>query len=177
MKALDKQEGQGNAQLTSQLEDYLEVIAALQQENRVARAKDIAERLGVTRGTVTSALRSLSEKSLINYQPYSHITLTKAGQKLAEEIIHRHETLTMYLHEVLRIPRRQAEENACRVEHVVDEEVIEKMVHFLEFINKCPRTGEVWRRAFDQFCLGGDERSRCRECVGQCLAKLYNEDK
>jgi DtxR family Mn-dependent transcriptional regulator len=46
----------------------------LQNENTVARVKDIAEKLGVLSGTVTSALRTLSEKNLINYKPYSFIT-------------------------------------------------------------------------------------------------------
>ena len=162
--------------LTPQLEDYLEAIAELQHENRVARAKDIADRLNVTRGTVTSALRSLSEKHLINYQPYSHITLTDAGEAVADEIMRRHEVLTRYLHNVLQIPRQRAEENACRAEHVLDEEVIQRMVHFLEFLDKCPRTGEVWRLAFDQFCQGGDDLDNCRECIGQCLGTLYNKD-
>lgn len=161
--------------LTPQLEDYLEAIAELQNLNRVARGKDIAERLSVTRGTVTSALKSLSEKRLINYQPYSHITLTDAGKVVADKIIHRHEVLTRYLHKVLQIPSSMAEENACRAEHVLDQEVIERMVHSLEFLDKCPRTGEVWRLAFDQFCKDGDDVDNCKECIGQCLAELYTK--
>ncbi|KMY66241.1 DtxR family transcriptional regulator [Desulfocarbo indianensis] len=161
--------------LTSHLEDYLEVIAALQQEDHVARAKDIADRLSVARGTVTSALKSLSEKGLINYQPYSHITLTKAGEELAQRIIHRHKTLTTYLNQVLRISREKAEQNACRAEHVLDEEVIERMVQFLEFMHKCPRTNKVWIDSFDKFCWGGQDKGNCKECIGQCLANLYDK--
>jgi DtxR family Mn-dependent transcriptional regulator len=159
--------------LTSQSEDYLEVIAELQKEDRVARAKDIADRLGVTRGTVTSALKNLNEKGLINYQPYSHITLTKAGEKLAAGIIHRHETLTKYFQEVLQLPPDAAEANACRAEHVLDMEVIEQMVCFLEFLDKCPRTSDVWRKAFGEYCNSDEDKSDCKECVGQCLAEVY----
>lgn len=162
--------------LTSQSEDYLEAIAELQKEDRVARAKDIADRLGVTRGTVTSALKGLHEKGLINYQPYSHITLTEAGERLAAVIIHRHETLTQYFREVLQLPPEAAEANACRAEHVLDTEVIEQMVSFLEFLDKCPRTSDVWRKAFDDFCTGGVEKSNCKECVGQCLAEIYGKE-
>ena len=168
-----KQEIEG---LTWQSEDYLEAIANLQKEERVARAKDIADRLGVTRGTVTSALKSLHEKGLINYQPYSYITLTAQGKKLAEEIIRRHETLTLYLEKVLHIPAEQAEANACRAEHVLDAEVIDRMVCFLKFLDECPRTGEIWQHAFDQFCAIGSGKSDCKECVGQCLANLYGNE-
>ena len=161
--------------LTPQSEDYLETIAELQKRDRVARAKDIAERAGVTRGTVTSALKSLHQKGLINYQPYSHVTLTATGEELAEAIINRHETLTEYFATVLQIPRDRAEANACRAEHVLDPEVIERMTQFIDFLVKCPRTSQVWRRAFEQFCAGGQDASDCRECVGQCLARLRDQ--
>lgn len=159
--------------LTPQLEDYLETIAVLQANNPVARAKDIADRLGVTPATVTSALRSLAEKGLINYQPYSHITLTEQGRQTAAEILRRHEVLTEFFAVVLRAPGQQAEDNACRAEHVLDPEIIERMIRFLNFLKSCPRTGEVWREAFERFCHQKPDHDDCKECVGRCLAGLY----
>lgn len=175
MTAANSRKQEGDI-LTSQSEDYLEVIAELQEKDHVARAKDIAERMGVTRGTVTSALKGLHEKGLINYQPYSHVTLTEAGEKVAADIIHRHKTLTRYLHEVLQLAPDKAEANACRAEHVLDSEVIDQMICFLEFIDKCPRTGEVWRRAFEEYCKTDGGESNCKECVGQCLAGIYSDE-
>lgn len=166
------QEGKA-PELSPQLEDYLEAIAILQEEDHVARAKDIADRLGVTRATVTSALRSLSEKDLINYQPYSHITLTKVGEALASEIRRRHHTLTEFFKVVLRMPALQAEENACRAEHVLDPELIDKMIFLLSFLKKCPRTNNVWSQAFDSFCGDNASEADCKECVGKCLADIY----
>ena len=57
--------------LSENLEDYLETILVLQNENAVARVKDIAQKLGVLSGTVTSALRTLAEKEMINYKALS----------------------------------------------------------------------------------------------------------
>lgn len=162
--------------LTSQLEDYLETIARLLQQQAVARATDIAVQMGVTRASVTSALRSLAEKGLINYQPYSQVTLTPQGSGLAAKIISRHQTLSAFLQEVLRVPPSQAEADACRAEHVLSPEVIERMGRFLGFLKECPRTSQAWRQAFEQFCQGGQSPSDCRECVGRCLAGLYAED-
>ena len=62
--------------LSASLEDYLEVIFHLEQSNRVARAKDIADQMNVQRASVTGALKALSGRGLINYSPYSFITLT-----------------------------------------------------------------------------------------------------
>jgi DtxR family Mn-dependent transcriptional regulator len=124
---------------------------------------------------VTSALKSLSDKGLINYQPYSHITLTKSGQEIAAKVIHRHRTVSRYLHEVLRLPKEVAEENACRAEHVLDRQVIDRLICHMEFIERCPRVGQVWYDSFSQFCQDGNDRGDCRECVARCLAGLYQE--
>ena len=75
-----------NNKLSESLEDYLEVILDLESERKVARAKDIAEKMKVQRGSVTSALKKLEEKGLINYEPYSFITLTEKGKTIADEI-------------------------------------------------------------------------------------------
>lgn len=155
--------------LTWQLQDYLEAIAQLQRQDRVARAKDIATRLGVTRGTVTSALHSLGDKGLINYQPYGHITLTPAGEAAAAEIIHRHRTLSDYFHLVLRMPRDQAEANACRAEHVLDDQVIAHMARLMEMMRACPGpsrgSGRQGRRS------GTRGEASCRQCLAQCPAR------
>lgn len=162
--------------LTSQLEDYLETIAELQKVDRVARAKDIADRLEITRGTVTSALKSLAEKGLINYQPYSHITLTREGEEKAEAIIHRHRTISRYLHEVLQLDWQVAEENACRAEHVLDPQVIDRLICHMEFMDHCPRMGPALQESFKEFCRGEAEPENCRDCIGRCLADLYKKE-
>ena len=79
--------------LSASLEDYLEVIYHLERSNRVARAKDIADQMSVQRASVTGALKALAGRGLINYSPYSYITLTSAGRTVAQDIIRRHETL------------------------------------------------------------------------------------
>ncbi len=165
--------------LTTQLEDYLEVIAQLQEADRVARAKDIAERLKITRGTVTSALRSLSEKGLINYQPYSHITLTSKGEEVAAKVIHRHQVVSRYLNKVLKLPLDVSEENACRAEHVLDRQVIDRLVCHMEFMERCPRMDTVWEESFEDYCSGieAPDPDTCRDCVGRCMAKLYQKTK
>ncbi|MCB2227913.1 MAG: metal-dependent transcriptional regulator [Desulfarculaceae bacterium] len=149
--------------LTAQSEDYLEAIAELQKENQVARTKDIAERLGVTPGTVTSALKSLGDKGLVNYQPYSPISLTASGERLAGEIIRRHDTLTRFLGEVLGVPPSQAEDNACRAEHVLGREVIERMACFLEFLDSFPRSNQAWRDEYARFCESTGQECRALE--------------
>jgi DtxR family Mn-dependent transcriptional regulator len=155
--------------LSASLEDYLEVIFHLEQSNRVARAKDIADQMNVQRASVTGALRALAGRHLINYSPYSYITLTAAGREVAHDIIHRHATLKDFFVTALQLSPEEAEANACRIEHAIDPVAIDRLVRFLEFIKTCPRTGTDWFQAFARFCQRGALTSNCEACVRECF--------
>ena len=158
--------------LSASLEDYLEVIHHLQEKNKVARAKDIAEGLGVTRGSVTGSLKALAAKGLIEYAPYSFITLTDKGAALAREVIHRHRTLEAFFSQVLRLDKPKADIIACQVEHEVDSETIDRLVSFLEFLKECPRVRGRWLERFENYCRFGIDSSRCSECVREAVEFL-----
>jgi DtxR family Mn-dependent transcriptional regulator len=82
--------------LSASLEDYIEAIYHIADEKLVARSKEIATRLNVSRASVTEALRALAKKELINYAPYEAITMTAKGRKVAEDVIYRHESLKKF---------------------------------------------------------------------------------
>jgi DtxR family transcriptional regulator, Mn-dependent transcriptional regulator len=158
--------------LSASLEDYLRVILHLEESNRVARAKDIADQMSVQRASVTGALKALANRGLINYSPYSHITLTTEGRNIGWDIVRRHETLREFFMSTLQLSPEQAEANACRIEHAIDSIAVDRLVHFLEFLRFCPRTGIDWADAFALFCQRGAQASSCRECLKVCLDKI-----
>ena len=159
--------------LTESMEDYLEVILDLERTHKVARAKDIAERLQVQRGTVTGALKALAEKGLINYAPYSFITLTPRGTAVAREISRRHQVIRNFLTEVLRIPPETAETTACRMEHVVEGMVLDRLVCFIDFMQQCPRAGTDLLGAFIHYCESGElQRKHCGTCIDDCKERF-----
>lgn len=162
--------------LSESLEDYLEAILELQREHSVARVKDIAGKLGVISGTVTTALRTLAERGLINYKPYSYITLTPKGEKIAKEVLRRHTVIKDFLQCVLLLEERKAEENACRMEHAMDKSAINRLVQFLDYVSKCPRTGEDWISNFNNyFTQNKIAADQCPECLESCL-KRYRDN-
>lgn len=124
--------------LTRSQEDYLEAIWALIGENRVARVRDIAHRLGVSMPSVTAALRTLAGRDLVNYDPYQVITLTESGRKAAQEVDRRHHVLRDFLTDVLGLDAPRAEANACRMEHAVDREVLERIARLTEALKDQP---------------------------------------
>lgn len=157
--------------LSASLEDYLEAILELLRGQRRARVKDIAERLGVTMPSVTGALHTLAERGLVNYRPYEAVTLTKRGREAAEGVRRRHEALTTFFREVLGLEARVAEENACRIEHVIDEEVLERLTCYLEFLGRCPLGAGRWVGGFGYFCQHGREMDDCERRLEEALAR------
>lgn len=163
--------------LSENLEDYLETILALESENKVARVKDIAEKLGVLRGSVSGALRSLAEKGLVNHEPYSFITLTEAGKQRATEIRRRHDVIRGFLSDVLQIDGDTAEANACRMEHVMDKQCVDRLVQFIEYIKQCPRTGADWVEGFVAYYSKNRlDQKQCRNCLAACLERHKAKD-
>ena len=155
--------------LSASLEDYIEAIAHIVDEKKVARGKEIAKRLKVSRASVTEALRALSKKGLVNYEPYEVITLTEKGKEVAKDVIRRHEALKEFFVKVLAIDDTIAEESACRIEHAAPPEVIERLIRFVKFIEVCPRGGADLIKGFSEYCERGRTRESCEECLSQTL--------
>ncbi len=122
--------------LSENLEMYIKIIFNLTREKKVARVKDISDHMGVNKSSVTAALKVLAEKGLIDYDPYSFVDLTEKGMLLAKEIVNKYSVLSNFLINVLSVPRKIADDNACRMEHVIDNFVFERLVQFVNFINK-----------------------------------------
>lgn len=155
--------------LSASLEDYIEAIYHIVEEKLVARSKDIAARLDVSRASVTEALRALARKELINYAPYEAITMTDRGRKIAEDVIYRHNSLKRFFIEVLNIDEATAEEAACKVEHAAPSEVIAQMLNFMKFLQVCPRGGDDLLKGFAAFCKHGSADGDCADCVSACI--------
>jgi DtxR family Mn-dependent transcriptional regulator len=155
--------------LSESMEDYLETILALETTKKVARVKDIANKLNVQRGSVTGALKTLEQKGLINYEPYSYITLTKEGNIIASKITRRHKIIKDFLERIVQLSSDNADAMACRMEHTVDEQSMDKIINFIEFIDNCPRAGQQWIDAFINFCSSERPQwNKCMKCINDC---------
>ena len=119
---------QENKILTDHLEMYLKAIYLLAEEHQVARVKDIATELSVNKSSVTGALKNLAEKGFVNYDPYSFVTLTDKGKEFAESILNRYEVLKRFLKDVMDLDEKLAHDNACRMEHVIDDELVYRLI-------------------------------------------------
>lgn len=137
--------------LTPKLEDYLEVVHQLVDRKGAARVRDVAEMLSVHKSSVTAALRRLGEKGLVDYAPYELTTLTPRGEALARDVRRRHRVIARFLTEVLSVEADLAEANACRLEHAIDPDVLERLLTFIDFVHQAPPRGTDWHKEFDGY--------------------------
>jgi DtxR family Mn-dependent transcriptional regulator len=151
-----------NVNLSSSLEDYLEAIFNLASESNIARSKDIAELLGVSRASVTGALRVLKKKGLANYKPYDYVTLTESGQATAAEIVRKHNILKAFFMNVLGIESDLAQQAACKAEHALGPEIIARLLCFIDFVTQTGTNGRNFVDEFQQFFK--TERKRLKKC-------------
>jgi DtxR family Mn-dependent transcriptional regulator len=154
-----KQEAQ--REQSASMEDYLEAIANLGEGRKVVRVKQISEILGVKMPSVTSALKKLSERELVEHERYGHIELTPEGDKVARDVIYRHEALARFFAQALGINRETAEEDACKIEHVISPLSMERLAKFVEFIEACPLGSANFPSRYEYYLEHGELPQDC----------------
>lgn len=120
--------------ISSSLEDYLEAISEIVEQNDHAHTKDIAEKLNVKMPSVTNALQTLSARGLIVYRSHTPVRLTRIGAEKAAIIRRRHQTLLRFFSGLLKFDSRDADETACRIEHVFREPLVSRLVTLIEAV-------------------------------------------
>ncbi|MBQ8435754.1 MAG: metal-dependent transcriptional regulator [Oscillospiraceae bacterium] len=115
---------------TESREDYLETILLLMKKMGNVRSVDIANELGYSKPSISRAVGILRENGYITVDESGHIGFTGEGLKLAESIYERHITIKKFFIEVLGVSEKAAEQDACKIEHILSEESYEKLKNY-----------------------------------------------
>ncbi|MEQ9408359.1 MAG: metal-dependent transcriptional regulator [Fuerstiella sp.] len=115
------------------VENYLKATLQLELKSGKSRVSPgaLSARLGVSPGTVTSMLKTLSESGLANYVPYEGVELTESGRRLALRMLRRHRLIELFLHSTLNLPWDRVHDEAEELEHAVSEFLIDRIDDFL----------------------------------------------
>src|SRR5438874_8842342 len=116
---------------SSTVENYLKAIyqgqSTLVGTERLVPMGQVASALGVTPGTATTMVKALAESGLAEYEPYSGVRLTPAGEKLAGLVLRRHRLVELFLVQVMGMSWAEVHDEAEQLEHVVSERLIERI--------------------------------------------------
>ena len=120
---------------SSTVENYLKAIylgvGALSPPNRLLPMGQLAGALGVAPGTATTMVKTLADSGLVEYEPYTGVALTKAGQKLAALVVRRHRVIEMFLVRMMGYGWDEVHDEAEQMEHVVSDRLIDRMDEML----------------------------------------------
>jgi DtxR family transcriptional regulator, Mn-dependent transcriptional regulator len=137
---------------TQAIEDYLKAIYELHEEDGEATTSAVAKRLGVSPASATLMVKKLAGLKLVEHEPYRGVVLRKPGEKIALEVIRHHRLVESFLAEVLGVPWDEVHVEAERWEHVLSEELEDRIDERLGFPTSDPhgapipgRNGEITR--------------------------------
>ncbi|NIQ05646.1 MAG: metal-dependent transcriptional regulator [Candidatus Korarchaeota archaeon] len=122
---------------TQTVERYVETIYELEEQTGKARTKEIAVMLDVKEPSVTEMLKKLKKKGYLKYRRYYGANLTKKGKELAKRLNQRHVTFAKFL-KMIGVDAKTAEDDACKIEHVVTTKTMEKLTTFLKYLEEHP---------------------------------------
>ena len=119
--------------LSEAIQDYLKGIYKLQEAGGRATVTALARDQGVSPASASAMLKKLAVLDLLEHEPYHGARLTPAGEKVALEVIRHHRLLELYLAETLGVHVDDVHEEADRLEHVISEELEERIDRALGF--------------------------------------------
>ncbi|MDR1977898.1 MAG: metal-dependent transcriptional regulator [Synergistaceae bacterium] len=130
--------------ITARIEDYLEEIFLLESTGRDITVTDLADRLGITKGTVTVTVQKMVDAGMLNHERYGSLHLTLEGRLKGLLVYRRHEGLRAFFHELLGVDRDRSSEMACSMEHYMDTVTDDRLYSMLEFFRRARADKEPW---------------------------------
>jgi DtxR family Mn-dependent transcriptional regulator len=150
--------------LTPSQENYLEHILAGSSDGQI-RAAALAKSVGVKLPSVTRAVKKLADAGMVRHKTYGTIEITEKGKDAATSITRRDDCLIQFLEEVLSLPSIRAKMEACRIEHVISDDVLDRLEILVNYLSHSKGWKTRLKRELDE--RNGGYRHARRQTVGQ----------
>lgn len=131
---------------TERTEDYLKVIEKIIEKKGYAQVKDVSRELELSSPSVTGMFKKLTKLGYINYEKYGGVTLTPEGERIAKCTMEKHGVIRDFLL-ILGVEEETADQDACKIEHVLAPETFEVLTKFVEYIDR----REEWPHWLEHF--------------------------
>lgn len=128
---------------TEAVENYLKAVYYLQLEDSEVTTSRLSVRLKVKPASVTGMMKKMTELGLLDYKPYQHCVLTPKGKREALKVLRRHRIIELFLVEIMGLPWEKVHREAEKWEHVVSDEIIERMDQLLGYPTSDPHGSPI----------------------------------
>jgi DtxR family Mn-dependent transcriptional regulator len=157
---------------------YLQAVAGLKRAKGYARVGDIADQLGVSKSGVTSMLRSLRSRGLVDHERYGCVELTPVGQELADRTETNRAVLSLFFRDILGVSEEVAREDACMIEHLVSPEAMARLLRLTTLLQSTEPAAVTFVKALRrQFELCAEHCGECGFCRGDtCLLEPLEKE-
>ena len=157
---------------------YLQAVAGLKRDKGYARVGDIADRLGVSKSGVTSMLRSLQSRGLVDHERYGCVELTQTGKQLAERTETNRQVLFLFFRDILGVSDDISREDACMIEHLVSPEAMVQLLRLTALLSTETPVVQRFRDAFHHYRRDRHECdvNDCEICSDVCLRESFERD-
>jgi DtxR family Mn-dependent transcriptional regulator len=139
---------------TERTEDYLKAIEKVVERKGYAQVKDVSRELDLSSPSVTGMFKKLTKLGYINYEKYGGVTLTEEGERIAKCTMEKHGVIRDFLL-LLGLDEKNANMDACKIEHVLAPETFEILTKFVEFIDRRSEW-PYWLDHFRHFSTTGE---------------------
>ena len=143
--------------VSKNVEEYLKTLYSITINGAPASTNEISRCLNVAPSSVTHMLKKLDENGYIKYSPYQGAVFTDAGLKEGEKITRRHRLLERFLYDILKLSKDSVHDQACEMEHTLNDETERALCKALKYPGKCPDDQKLIPSCDFQF-------SSCEEC-------------
>lgn len=132
--------------VTSRLEDYLEALFHLETTGSKQTVTALAENLKLTKGTIATVIKKMTEQELVWHESYGAIRLTPKGRRIGWQVYMKHERLTSFFHDFLGQDAARSEEIACLIEHHLDGAAANRFFNLIDFLQAAQADQKKWTR-------------------------------
>ncbi|MBO4643071.1 MAG: metal-dependent transcriptional regulator [Alphaproteobacteria bacterium] len=130
--------------VTPRLEDYLEALFLLETSGSRQTVTALAENLKLTKGTIATVIKKMTEQELVLHEAYGAIRLTPEGRRIGWEVYMKHERLTSFFHDSLGQDSERSEEIACLIEHHLDGAAANRFFNMIGFLRQAQSEKKEW---------------------------------
>lgn len=132
--------------VSSRLEDYLEALFLLETTGSRQTVTALAENLKLTKGTIATVIKKMTEQELVLHESYGAIRLTPKGRRIGWQVYMKHERLTSFFHDLLGQDAERSEEIACLIEHHLDGAAANRFFNLIDFLQRAQSEKKEWTK-------------------------------